>query len=80
MIYKFIFSLFVIFSFIGCTTSNEKLDSRCYEIPEAGKCRAMFTKFYFNQEENVCKSFIWGGCGGKVPFETLEECKSNCQK
>ena len=22
--------------------------------------------------------FTWGGCGGLVPFETLEDCESNC--
>jgi len=22
--------------------------------------------------------FIWGGCGGVVPFETMEECNNEC--
>ncbi|MBA4146415.1 MAG: proteinase inhibitor I4 serpin, partial [Cytophaga sp.] len=31
------------------------------------------------KNEKKCKEFIWGGCGGVVPFETLEECKGGCQ-
>ncbi|MEO5730297.1 MAG: BPTI/Kunitz-type proteinase inhibitor domain-containing protein, partial [Byssovorax sp.] len=26
-----------------------------------------------------CRDFIWGGCGGTVPFETRRECRSVCE-
>jgi len=30
-------------------------------------------------QEHLCKPFEWGGCGGVVPFETLEDCQNcNC--
>jgi hypothetical protein len=49
--------------------------------PEKGNCRAMITKYYFDKEEGKCTEFIWGGCNGSVPFETLEECKEcECNK
>jgi len=49
--------------------------------PDKGNCRAMITKYYYDKEEGKCKEFIWGGCDGAVPFETLEECKEcECNK
>jgi len=30
--------------------------------------------------EGKCVSFIYGGCEGVVPFETLEDCQAACQK
>ncbi len=31
---------------------------------------------------NACNNnqFIWGGCKGNIPFESLKECKSLCEK
>ncbi|MDT0606781.1 BPTI/Kunitz domain-containing protein [Croceitalea rosinachiae] len=49
--------------------------SRCELLPDSGPCFAAFTKYYFDKEEQACKEFIWGGCEGVVPFDTLEECK-----
>lgn len=48
-------------------------------VPEAGECRAAFEIYYFDQSTQSCQKFIWGGCGGVVPFETLEECQKSCQ-
>ena len=50
----------------------------CHYIPNAGICLAAIPKYYNDQEENQCMEFIWGGCGGLVPFETLEDCESSC--
>ncbi|MAP02831.1 MAG: hypothetical protein CMF85_03365 [Candidatus Marinimicrobia bacterium] len=47
-------------------------------MPDPGLCQAAFPRFYFNQETQKCAQFLWGGCGGTVPFETLEECKDAC--
>ena len=47
-------------------------------MPEEGDCDAAFIRYYFNQETETCDSFIWGGCGGVVPFETLEDCQYSC--
>ena len=39
-------------------------------------CEALLSipKFYFDEVQE-CKEFTWGGCGGVVPFDTLEECQ-----
>ena len=50
----------------------------CHYIPNAGICLAAIPKYYYDQEENECMEFTWGGCGGLVPFETLEDCESSC--
>ena len=50
----------------------------CYSIPETGLCKAAIEKYYFDWETKSCKSFTWGGCGGKVPFDTMELCQGLC--
>jgi hypothetical protein len=59
--------------------SSTKTDSRCSQKHSSGMCRGFFTKYYFDQESKECKKFVWGGCGGSVPFETLKECQKSCQ-
>jgi len=63
----------------GCGFVNPPKDTRCNLEPESGTCKARISRYYFNQQEGICKEFIWGGCGGVVPFETLEECKKICE-
>lgn len=41
-------------------------------------CRAAHTRFYFDEQTQSCKPFIWGGCQGVVPFDTLEACRALC--
>ncbi|MDH3341163.1 MAG: BPTI/Kunitz domain-containing protein [Nitrosopumilus sp.] len=50
----------------------------CYLKPETGLCKAAIEKYYFDWETNSCRSFTWGGCGGVVPYDTLESCKNLC--
>lgn len=50
----------------------------CSLIPDAGPCDAAFPKYYYDRESVSCKEFIWGGCEGVVPFDTLEECEAAC--
>ena len=48
-----------------------------YELdPDPGHCEAAIAMYYYDRDEKKCKEFFWGGCGGTVPFETLEECES----
>ena len=51
---------------------------QCYSTPDAGMCKAAITKYYFDWETNSCKPFVWGGCGGTVPFDTVELCQGLC--
>lgn len=51
----------------------------CHECrlkPDAGPCDAAITRYYFDPLSGTCQSFIWGGCEGTVPFESLEACKT----
>jgi hypothetical protein len=50
-------------------------DARCSLEPDPGLCKAAFQRYYYDKTEGKCKMFTWGGCGGVVPFETLEECE-----
>ena len=50
----------------------------CGLDPAGGFCRGYFKKYYFDENEGRCKSFVWGGCGGTVPFESLEDCQRKC--
>lgn len=68
----------ILSTFKFTSTSSEELSSACLLKPETGNCKAYFTKFYYNQNEKKCKDFIWGGCGGVVPFQTLSECQISC--
>lgn len=78
-------SIFWAFCLIACCMSPEidpqsELSSlttaeRCGLTPDPGPCKAYFQKFYYDKAEGVCKEFIWGGCQGTVPFDTLEECE-----
>lgn len=61
----------------GCSTAP-KLPEACAVKPESGRCRAAFTRYWFDDKAASCLAFIWGGCAGSVPFETLELCHAQC--
>ena len=58
---------------------NVATKNSCNLIPDPGTCMAYMQSFYYDQKEKKCKEFIWGGCEGVRPFETLKECQSACQ-
>lgn len=51
----------------------------CYLGPDLGNCYAYFVRYYFDQDEEKCKDFVWGGGEGVIPFETLEACQESCK-
>lgn len=52
----------------------------CSEEAEAGICRAMIPRFYYDKSDGQCKQFYYGGCGGNTNnFKTLEECNEKCK-
>lgn len=57
----------------------DSLALKCYEKPDPGFCRAYMPRYYYDSTEKKCKEFIYGGCQGNVPFETLEECQKTCK-
>jgi hypothetical protein len=62
--------------FYACGKDQNHPD--CYLIPDSGPCKGSFTKYYFDKTEKKCAPFIWGGCGGVVPFQTFVECNNKC--
>ncbi len=61
----------------GCKKDCEK-PAACELEPDPGICEAYMPRWYYDADAGRCKEFIYGGCGGTVPFETKEECKA-CQ-
>ncbi len=66
--------------FVQCTAHDEPIlvaDVRwCDLAPDPGLCNAYIERYYYDQAERRCKVFVWGGCQGVVPFETLEQCRA----
>lgn len=65
-------------AFLTLTACHEEwmeCQTRCAAEPDTGPCDAAFVRYYFDQDVDECREFLWGGCDGTVPFETLEECK-----
>jgi len=54
--------------------------NQCELDPDPGMCKAYFPKYYFDKNTQTCQEFIYGGCGGVVPFDTMEQCKLQCSK
>ena len=44
--------------------------------PDPGPCEAAIPRYYYDNEAQMCREFFWGGCGGVIPFETMEECQA----
>ena len=51
----------------------------CELKPDTGPCKAAIPRYYFEEKSQKCKQFIWGGCNGTVPFETMNECINACE-
>jgi hypothetical protein len=67
----------IFLSLLGCEReSNCIVPEPCGLAPDAGPCKAYIPRYFYDKAEGKCKEFIWGGCGGVVPFNTLEECKA----
>ncbi|WP_295392548.1 BPTI/Kunitz domain-containing protein [uncultured Thiodictyon sp.] len=59
-------------------SNPEDLPVSCVAKPAAGSCHGHYRKFYYDYRNNRCKAFSYSGCGGRVPFETLEDCLNYC--
>jgi hypothetical protein len=61
-----------------CHSDDYSETNRCDLEPNPGPCKAYIIKYYYDPDSKSCKEFVWGGCGGVVPFQTLQECESGC--
>jgi Kunitz/Bovine pancreatic trypsin inhibitor domain len=68
------------FGSLGCGDDvGDDAEDPCSLKPDHGPCEAGFPKYYFDPQAGVCKEFVYGGCEGTVPFDTLEACKAACE-
>ena len=58
---------------------RETKENNCEEQADKGPCEAAAPRAYFDSREKVCKLFYYGGCGGFVPFDSVEECRLHCE-
>ncbi|XP_059155168.1 PI-stichotoxin-She2a-like [Physella acuta] len=52
----------------------------CSQAPDAGSCRGVFPRFYYDPVSGTCAEFFYGGCGGNSNnFLTVEDCQALCK-
>ncbi|XP_068428748.1 tissue factor pathway inhibitor a [Clinocottus analis] len=51
----------------------------CALKDDAGPCKAIKDRFFFNVDTGLCELFEYGGCGGNANnFQTINECEETC--
>lgn len=52
----------------------------CLVTKKVGRCRGSFPRWYYDPKEQICRSFVYGGClGNKNNYLREEECKLACR-
>ncbi|KAM8907278.1 kunitz-type protease inhibitor 1 isoform 2-T2 [Lycaon pictus] len=60
--------------------SAKQTEEYCLASNKVGRCRGSFPRWYYDPKEQICKSFIYGGClGNKNNYLREEECKLACR-
>ncbi|XP_026769416.3 collagen alpha-6(VI) chain [Pangasianodon hypophthalmus] len=60
-------------------SGNGDINDVCYLKKEVGPCRSYVNKWFYDQEQNKCSRFTYGGCGGNLNrFDTRPECEARC--
>uniref|UniRef100_A0A131YS95 Tissue factor pathway inhibitor n=1 Tax=Rhipicephalus appendiculatus TaxID=34631 RepID=A0A131YS95_RHIAP len=60
-------------------TKIGKRPKRCMEPPVKGYCRAFMPTWYFDTKLQLCRIFIYGGCGGNDnQFSNEKKCQEVC--
>ena len=58
---------------------DSTIPEECYLEPDSGPCFGYVPMYYYNQDTQSCAMFIYGGCMGLVPFQSLIECQNACE-
>jgi hypothetical protein len=79
---RFLFPLTAAVLLAGCGSSPDNggdlIHVSCLAEPDRGPCGGAKPGFYYDYRSDSCKRFIHGGCGGRVPFATMEQCVETC--
>ncbi|XP_006831823.1 PREDICTED: kunitz-type protease inhibitor 1 [Chrysochloris asiatica] len=60
--------------------SAKQTEEYCLASYKVGRCRSSFPRWYYDPSEQICKSFVYGGClGNKNNYLREEECKLACR-
>ncbi|KAI5771350.1 SPINT1 [Gulo gulo luscus] len=60
--------------------SPKQTEEYCLASSKVGRCRGSFPRWYYDPKEQICKSFVYGGClGNKNNYLREEECKLACR-
>ncbi|KAM9092003.1 kunitz-type protease inhibitor 1 isoform 3-T4 [Megaptera novaeangliae] len=60
--------------------SPKQTEEYCLAASKVGRCRGSFPRWYYNPTDQICKSFVYGGClGNKNNYLREEECKLACR-
>lgn len=62
-----------------CVFDYELASKVCLQEPDAGSCRGVYKRFYYDPSRQSCREFEYGGCRGNGNnFLTNEICMSSC--
>ncbi|XP_003826647.3 kunitz-type protease inhibitor 1 isoform X1 [Pan paniscus] len=60
--------------------STKQTEDYCLASNKVGRCRGSFPRWYYDPTEQICKSFVYGGClGNKNNYLREEECILACR-
>lgn len=61
-------------------SDGKALIGACLLPKQSGPCKAFFKKYYYDQAEARCRSFVYGGCNGNDnQFDSWELCREACE-
>lgn len=75
------------FSYSGCGGNENRFMSEddcikscvCHVKPDAGLCKGLIERWYYNPERGCCEKFYYGGCqGNSNNFNSYPECTKTC--
>ncbi|XP_043087558.1 BPTI/Kunitz domain-containing protein [Puntigrus tetrazona] len=67
----------------ACVANAEEIypdgDKACSLPKDEGACFAIIPKYHYDEEEKICRMFLYGGCRGNANrFDSREECQEKC--